>query len=105
VPIGARIAVTSITQAGSVITVNGTGFSIRSVINLFNTQPAGVVNLGGFGPGGVPNIPLTFVNSTRFSFNRPTAAFPGASYVQAFNPPFVPFTSSGNDPRGAFTLK
>jgi len=25
--------------------------------------------------------------------------------VQALNPPFVPFTSSGNDPGGAFTLK
>jgi len=24
--------------------------------------------------------------------------------VQALNPPFVPFTSSGSDPGGAFTL-
>ena len=30
---------------------------------------------------------------------------PGPSYVQALNPPFVPFTSSGNTPNGALMLK
>ena len=29
---------------------------------------------------------------------------PGASYVQALNPPFVPFSSSGNGPGGALSL-
>ena len=33
------------------------------------------------------------------------AAVAGPSYVQALNPPFVPFTSSGSGPGGAFTLK
>jgi hypothetical protein len=66
VPIGARIIIiiiiTKITQIGTTISVDGTGFSKHSVINLFNTQAGGgVVNLGGFGAGGKPNIPLTLV--------------------------------------------
>jgi hypothetical protein len=105
VPIGQQISVTSVSQSGTTITVNGTGFSTRTVINFFNTQSTGVVNLGGFAPGGAPNIPLTFVNSDRFEFTQPAAAVAGASYVQALNPPFVPFTSSGNDPGGSFMLK
>ena len=28
----------------------------------------------------------------------------GRAYVQALNPPFIPFSSSGNDPNGAFIL-
>jgi hypothetical protein len=64
-----------------------------------------VVNLGGFSPRGKPNIPLTLVNSTRFTLTKPAAAEAGAAFVQALNPPFVPFTSSGNDPCGAFALK
>jgi hypothetical protein len=105
IPIGQKISVTSVSQSGSLITVNGTGFSTLTVINLFNTQGAAVVNIGGLGAGGAPNVPLTLVNPTRFTFNRPLTAQPGASYVQALNPPFVPFTSSGTAPGGAFTLK
>ncbi len=105
VPIGQRISVTSVTQSGSVITVNGTGFSTVTVINLFNTQGTAVVNLGGYNSGGRANIPLTVIGPTRFTFNRPAAAQPGASYVQALNPPFVPYSSSGNDPGGGFSLK
>ena len=41
--IGARIGVLSVTQSGSTLTVNGTGFSKLTVINFFNTQGAGVV--------------------------------------------------------------
>jgi hypothetical protein len=104
VPIGARILITKVTQIGGTVTVDGAGFSKLSVINLFNTQPGGVVNLGGFA-GGKPRIALTLVNSTRFTFAKPTGAAAGDSFVQAFNPPFVPFTSSGNDPCAAFTLK
>ena len=88
----------------STITVNGTGFSTLTVINLFNMQGGGVVNLGGLKPGGKPKIPLTFVNANQFTFTRPAGAVAGSSYVQALNPPFVPFTSSGNDPGGSFTL-
>jgi len=105
VPIGARITVASVSQSGTVITVKGTGFSILTVINLFNTQGAKVVNLGGLKPNGAPKIPLTVVNSTEFTLTRPAAAVPGPSYIQALNPPFVPFTSSGNAPGGSFTLK
>jgi hypothetical protein len=106
VPIGARIHVLSVGQVGSTITVNGAGFSTLTVINFFNKMPDGMVeNLGGLMPGGEPEIPLTFVNDTKFTFTVPAGANKAASYVQALNPPFVPFTSSGNDPGGAFTLK
>lgn len=105
VPIGQLISVTSVLQTGSTITVNGTGFSTRTVINFFNRQGATVVNLGGIS-GGVSKIPLTLIggSSTSFKFTKPAGAVAGPAYVQALNPPFVPFTSSGNDPRGAFTL-
>jgi hypothetical protein len=106
VPIGARIHVLKVSQVVSLITVDGTGFSTRTVINFFNTQPDDTVkNLGGLMPNGHPKIPLTFVNENLFTFMVPAGANPGASYVQALNPPFVPFSSSGNDPGGAFTLK
>jgi hypothetical protein len=106
VPIGAKITVASVTQptAASVITVDGTGFSTRTVINFFNKQGAMVVNLGGLKPGGAPKIPLTFINETRFTFAKPALSVAGPAYVQALNPPFVPFTTSMG-PKGAFTLK
>ena len=102
---GQLISVTSVRQAGSTITVNGTGFSTLTVINFFNKQGASVVNLGGIS-GGVSKIPLTLIggSSTSFKFTKPAGAVAGPAYVQALNPPFVPFTSSGNDPGGAFTL-
>jgi hypothetical protein len=105
VPIGQKITVASVTQAVNTITVNGTGFSHLTVINLFKKQGATVLNLGGLKPGGAPKIPLVFINQNRFTFTKPAAAMPGAAYVQALNPPFVPFTSSGNAPGGSFTLK
>ena len=37
VPLGARINVPSVTQSGTSITVNGTGFSTLTVINFFAT--------------------------------------------------------------------
>ena len=102
-PIGAKISVLSVSQTGSTITVHGTGFSTLTVINFFNKQGAMVVNLGGL-IGGIPKIHLTFVNDTTFTFTKPAGSVAGPSYVQALNPPFVPFTSSGNDPGSAFTL-
>ncbi len=106
VPIGAGIFVSSVSQSGDTIRVEGTGFSTLTVINFFNSRPDGVVNLGGLKPDGTPKIPLTIVNDTQFIFTVSSAlAAPGPSYVQALNPPFVPFTSSGADPGGAFTLK
>ena len=76
VPIGQLISVTSVLQTGSTITVNGTGFSTRTVINFFNRQGATVVNLGGIS-GGVSKIPLTLINSTRFTFAKPGGAVAG----------------------------
>jgi CSLREA domain-containing protein len=104
VPIGALIHVTSVSQNTSTITVNGAGFSTLTVINFFNTQSGVVKNLGGIA-GGKPLIALTLKSADQLTFTVPAAAQPGASYVQALNPPFVPYTSSGNDPGGAFTLK
>jgi len=105
VPIGQRISVVSVSQSGSTITVNGTGFSTLTVINLFNSQGGVAVNLGGLQPDGKPKIPLTLINSTTFTFTRPATAVPGPAYVQAFNPPFVPFSSSDSDPGGAFMIE
>jgi photosystem II stability/assembly factor-like uncharacterized protein len=105
VPIGAKITVASVGQAAGTITVDGTGFSTRTVINFFNKQGAVVKNLGGLKPGGTPNIPLTLINETRLTFTKPAGSVAGPAYVQALNPPFVPFTSSGTGPGGAFTLK
>jgi hypothetical protein len=105
VPVGARIQVLSVSQSGSTVTVSGGGFSALTVINLFNTQFGGVVkNLGGMEPDGTPRIPLTIVNDTSFTFVVPAGSVPGPSYVQALNPPFVPFSTSGNDPGGSFKL-
>jgi hypothetical protein len=104
-PIGQKISVSLVTQSGSMITVNGTGFSTLTVINFFNLQGATAVNLGGLKSGGATKIPLTIVNSTRFTFTVPAGAIAGPAYVQALNPPFVPFTSSGNAKGGGFTLK
>ncbi len=105
VPIGAQVTVSSVTQSGKIITVNGTGFSTLTVINFFNRQAGGAVNLGGLKPDGTALIPLSFASENKFTFTEPAGAIAGAAYVQALNPPFVPYTSSGNAPGGAFTLK
>jgi hypothetical protein len=104
VPIGAAITVTSVSQSGTTLTVDGTGFSTLTVINFFNKVGALTVNFGGLGAGGVPKIPLHAISSTEFSFTKPAGSAAGAAYVQAINPPFVSFTSS-DGPGGSFTLK
>jgi hypothetical protein len=104
VPIGASVTVSGVTQNGSIVTVNGTGFSVLTVINLFNKQGVGGVNLGGLKPDGSPQIPLTLVSDTQFTFAVPSAAVTGPAYVQVLNPPFIASSSSGNDPDGAFLL-
>ena len=75
------------------------------MINFFNQQGEATVNLGGLGSGGKAKIPLHLINSTKFTFSKPAGAVAGAAYVQAINPPFVAYTSSGSDPGGAFTLE
>ena len=104
-PIGALVHVFSVKQTGSTITVTGSGFSTLTVINFFNLQADDTVkNLGGLNAAGHAVIPLTLVSDTEFTFTVPAGAHPGASYVQVVSPPFVPFSSSGNDPGGSFTL-
>ena len=105
VPIGARISVTKVAVgSGSTITVTGTGFCNLTVINLFNSQPGGLVNLGGLNPDGSSKIPLTVPKDTEFMFTLPAGAVAGPAYVQALNPPFIAFTSSGNSPGGSFEI-
>ncbi|MGH7292520.1 MAG: LamG-like jellyroll fold domain-containing protein, partial [Myxococcota bacterium] len=37
-------------------------------------------------------------------FQVPARAITGPAYVEAINPPFIPFSSTGTDPDGAFTI-
>ena len=73
--IGARVQVFSVVQSKDYasITVNGTGFSALTVINLFNNQGGKVVNLGGLGSDGKPGSPL-LCSMTRSHF-RNTGSF------------------------------
>jgi len=103
-PIGRRIAVMSVTQDGAKLTVDGTGLSTLTVINFYASHNGAVANLGGLTPGGAPAIAITLVSDTELTFDVPAGAAPGHAYVQALNPPFIPFSSSGNDPNGAFVL-
>ncbi|MDX2166843.1 MAG: NHL repeat-containing protein, partial [Deltaproteobacteria bacterium] len=104
VPIGARLTITAIAQSGNTVTVDGTGFSTLSVINLFAQKAGGGVdNFGGFGAGG-PNVPLSILSSTRFTFTVPAGAASGPAYVMVLNPPFIPYASSGAGPSGGFTM-
>ena len=103
VPLRSQIRVTSVARSGSTVTVNGAGFSSLTVINFFNTQGGMARNIGGY-VGGKPAIPLTLEDAGRLTFQLPANAQPGPSYVQAVNPPFVPYTSSGDGPGGALDL-
>ena len=104
IPIGATVSISSIVQNGRTVTINGTGFSTLSVINLFNTQGSFVINLGGYWPtNGKPQVPLTFVSSTQLRFTAPLSAMSGSTYVTVINPPYIPFSSS-NGPAGGFML-
>ena len=101
--IGSQVTISNVSQVSITITVTGTGFSSLSVINFFNLG-ATPFNLGGLDGSGDPFIPLNFVNETEFTFTVPAGAVTGPAYVQVLNPPFIPFSSTGNDPDGAFTL-
>ena len=75
------------------------------MINLFNQQGANVVNLGAaWLPGGKPRIPLTIDSPTQFHFTVPQGAVSGPAYLQAINPPYIAWSSSGTDPDGGFVL-
>jgi glucose/arabinose dehydrogenase len=106
IPIGALVSITSVQQSGSTVTIVGTGFSPTTVINLFNAQGGGVANIGGlWATNAQPRIPLSNVTPTQFSFIVPRArAIPGPAFLQVLNPPFIPYSTSGADPDGAFSL-
>ncbi len=104
VPIGRRIQVMSVTQQRRTLIVDGTGFSTLTLLNFYATHEGEVVNLGGMIPSGATAIAITLISDTELRFPVPAGAAPGPAYVQALNPPFVPFASSGNDPNGAFIL-
>jgi outer membrane protein assembly factor BamB len=111
VAIGARVTVSGVKQTGCSVTVNGTGFAVSgaglppfTVINLFNRQGGAAVNLGGLNAAGKAKIALNVASANHFTFSLSGVGVePGASYVQVLNPPFVPFSSSGNTANGAFT--
>jgi hypothetical protein len=104
VPIGEQIRLDSVVQQGSTIVVNGAGFSTLTVINFFNLQGGVAVNLGGLTSGGVARISLDVISSHQLTFQIPAGAVSGPSYVQALNPPFIPFTSTGSSPNGAISI-
>ncbi len=99
VPLGAAISITSITQVGSTITVNGSGFSTLSVINFFTPS----ANHCGMAAGAAV-CPLALVSDQQFTVQRPSGAGAGRAFIEVLNPPFIPFSSTGTDPDGAFTL-
>ena len=102
VAVGEAIGIDAVSVNGGIITVTGRGFSPDAVLNLFNAQGGSVVNLGGLTSGGAPLIPLTSVTPTSFQFQRPAGALAGKAFVEVLNPPFIPVTSTRNDPDGAF---
>ncbi len=99
VPLGATISITSITQADNTITVNGSGFSALSVINFF-TPSANHCGMA----AGTAVCPLTVISDQQFTVQRPLGAGAGRAFIEVLNPPFIPFSSTGTDPDGAFTL-
>jgi hypothetical protein len=112
VAIGANVTVSGIRETGSLGVVNGSGFAVSgtglppfTVINLFNRQRGGVVNLGGLTAAGNPKIAINVTSAKQSTFSLVGVGLvPGESYVQVLNPPFVPFSSAGNRPNGAFTV-
>lgn len=104
IPIGEPVTVSNVGVNGNTVTVTGAGFNSLTVINLFAAKSGVVTNVGGFGNGQTPNIPLTVQDSHQFTFPRPVGLDTGPAYLQAINPPFIPYTSSGSGAGGSFTL-
>jgi hypothetical protein len=101
-PSNGPLTLSGLTLSDRTVTVDGAGFSTLTVINFFSGQGVTGVNLGGLDRGGNPKIPLSYVDSTRFTFTLPVGASSGPAYVQALNPPFVP--SSSSNANGELTI-
>jgi hypothetical protein len=106
-PLGALIRIDSVILLGRSVQVTGAGFSAFTTLNLFATQQgtgAGI-NFGGQLPNGQPRIELTSMTPTSLTFQLPPDAAAGPAFVEALNPPFIPFTSSlSRSSAGAFTI-
>jgi len=100
---GQGISITSVSQNGTNITVDGRGFSLLTVISLFTSRDGQIVNLGGFRSGWAPVIPTTSVAENRLTFTKPPNAT-GTAYVQALNPPYTSSTSSQVGPASMLVL-
>ncbi len=103
ISIGAPILVKHVYQSGAVITVEGAGFSAATVVNLYCGKP--FENLGGLDSAGKPVLHLEMDGDAKLRLIVPPTAKAGACYLEALNPPFLPFSSSYNDPGGAFILQ
>jgi hypothetical protein len=109
VALGAPLRVRHVYQSGAVVRVEGSGFEAGTRINFYQSkfpfyQANPPINLGGVSAVGKPSIPLKIDSDSRFTFKVPESAAPGGWYVEALNPPFLPFSSSYTDPGGAFVL-
>jgi hypothetical protein len=102
ISIGAPIQVRQVYQSGALLTVEGTGFSTATVVNLYCGRP--LDNFGGFDAAGRPLLHLEVEGDSKLRFTVPSRATAGKCYVEALNPPFLPFSSSYNDPGGSFIL-
>ena len=87
------------------MTVTGSGFSDRTVINVFSLQDSATVNLGGFDRDGAPRIRVKVITPGEITFIKPLGAVAGKSYVEAVNPPYGRMGSSGTGPSGEFALR
>ena len=74
------------------------------MVNLFARVGGVLTNVGGLNPNGSAKIALNIVSSHQLTFTRPAGLQAGGAYVQAINPPFIPYTSSGSGAGGALTL-
>ncbi len=105
IPIGELVTVSSVTVNGNTLDVTGTGFNDDlTVVNFFAVRNGQLQNLGGLADNGVPRILLDVTSSTHLSFQRPPAVEAGKAFVEAINPPYIPFTSSGSGPGGSVVL-
>ncbi len=103
ISIGAPIQVKHVYQSGAALTVKGTGFSTATVVNLYCGRP--LDNFGGFDAAGKPVLHLEVDGGSELRFTVPSKAKAGKCYLEALNPPFLPFSSSYNDPGGGFILQ
>ena len=104
VPLGTRITVTKEIQSGDLLTVEGTGFLSDGNQLL---QRAGGRD-GQFGRTERRRQATDTAHCDQFDqvqLHDSNGAIAGPAFIQALNPPFLAFTSSGNDPCGVFTLK